>query len=346
VTNLTGLFKPEADEARDNDKNDKLVDLFRNRSELKKEFAALRDEKYQLQDRIKQHQGDTARAQQQMEHLENLLSDREWVHNVVAFYQLRRLAARCTSKLSMFAEQLKQQREQRAHGHLLAEWNEQRAEQAAAIEGEISEQRLNLQLLDDRLQAARNKLGAMNSFVKLFRKKTLEAEMERVVARSETVRAKENELQAALQQVQNLDPPDPEGLDIASKRKINFMILSFVQQLYLHFEEDGLAALAKESTERSVGAVNYGTKYECDEMVERIEKRLDSMNGVSEFADVLQKRAKMIAQHATFRNDDDVVPAPESVATVYSINGNGVVREKHVGLLGENYFAVADALSR
>jgi len=346
VTNLTGLFKPEVDETRDNDKNDKLVDLFRNRSELKKEFAAMRDEKYKLQDRIKQHQGETARVQQQMDHLENLLSDLEWVHNVVAFYQLRRLAAKCTDKLSKFAEQLKQQRERRAHGHLLAEWNEQRGEQAAAVEAKITEQRLNLQLLDDRLQAVRNKLVAMNSFVKLFRKKSLETEIGQIVARSELVKAKENELLAELREIQNIDPPDPEGLDIASKRKINLLIISFVQQLYLHFEDYGLAAMAKESAERSVGAVNYGSKYECDEIVERIEKRLGSMKNVSDFAEVLQKRAKLLADHALFKNEDDVVPASGSVATVYSIDANGVVREKDVSLLGDNYFAVSDALSR
>ena len=113
MANLTGLFKPEPEEKQD---NDKLVDLFRNRAELKKEFAALRDEKYQLQDRIKQHKGETARAQQQMDHLEKLLSDREWVNTVVAYYQLRRLASECSSKLERFAERLKQQREQQATG--------------------------------------------------------------------------------------------------------------------------------------------------------------------------------------------------------------------------------------
>jgi len=343
VTNLTGLFKTEPEETRD---NDKLVDLFRNRAELKKEFAALRDEKYQLQDRIKEHEGATARAQQQLDHLENLLSDREWVHSVVAFYQLRRLAAKCSAKLSKFAEQLKQQREQRAHGHLLAEWNEQRGEQAAAIEAEIGEQRLQSQLLEDRLQAVRHKLAAMNSFVKMFRRNSLEADIDQIVARTERVQAKENELLRALQEIQDVDPPDPEGLDIASKRTINFMILSFVQQLYLHFEEDGLAAMAKESTEKSVGAVNYGSKYECDEITERVEKRLDTVKSVAEFAEVLQKRAKLIAGHAMFRNDDDVVPVPGSVATVYEIDPNGVVREKDLSILGDNYFGVAKALSR
>ncbi len=124
------------------------------------------------------------------------------------------------------------------------------------------------------------------------------------------------------------------------------MILSFVQQLYLHFEEDGLAAMAKEASEKSVGAVNYGTKYECNEIIERIEKRWDSMKSVTEFADVLQKRAKLIADNAVFRSNDDVVPTSGTVATVFSIDVNGVVRKKDANLLGDNYFGVAKVLSR
>ncbi len=343
MTSLTGLFKAEPEETQD---NDKLVDLFRNRAELKKEFAALRNEKYQLQDRVKQHEGATARVQQKMDHLESLLLDREWVHNVVAFYQLRRLAAHCNVKLSKFAEQLKQQKEQRTHGQALNEWNEQRDQQAAAIENEVGEQRLQTQLLEDQLQAQRNKLLAMNGIAKMLRKNNLEAEIDEIAARIELDQAKESELLQSLEKVHNLELPDHEGLDAASKRTINFMILSFVQQLYLHFEEDGLAAMAKEASEKSVGAVNYGTKYECNEIIERIEKRWDSMKSVTEFADVLQKRAKLIADNAVFRSNDDVVPTSGTVATVYSIDLNGVVRKKDANLLGDNYFGVAKVLSR
>src|SRR5210317_479291 len=80
VAGLTDIFKTEqeADEGPD-----KLVGLFRNRVELKKEFAALRNEKYQLQDRVKEHRGSIERVEQRLEHLEALLLDPEWVHNVV-----------------------------------------------------------------------------------------------------------------------------------------------------------------------------------------------------------------------------------------------------------------------
>jgi hypothetical protein len=61
---------------------------------------------------------------------------------------------------------------------------------------------------------------------------------------------------------------------------------------------------------------------------------------------VLQWRAKLIADTASLKHDDDVVPASDTVARVYGINGNGLVREKDVNLVGENYFGVSDVLSR
>lgn len=343
MTSLAGIFKAPSEEAQD---HEKLVDLFRNRAELKKEFASLRNEKYQLQDRIKQHEGATARVQQKMDHLESLLLDREWVHNVVAFYQLRRLAAHCNAKISRFAEGLKQQREQRIHGKALDEWNAQRDAQAALIDQQIGEHRLQTQLLEDQLQAERHRLKMMGGVSKLLRGSNLKAEIEEIEARIETGQAKEAELLSALQGVHNLVPPDNEGLDAATKRSINFMIMAFTQQLYLHWEEDNLAAMAKEASEKSVGAINYGSKYECDEIIERIEKRWESMESVMDFADVMQKRAKLIAEHAVFRSDDDVVPAPGTVATVFAIDANGVVKEKDANLLGDNYFGVAKVLSR
>ena len=57
---LTEIFKSDEEPTRD---TDKLVDLFRNRSELKKEFAALRAEKYSLEDRVKEQRGAIERVE-------------------------------------------------------------------------------------------------------------------------------------------------------------------------------------------------------------------------------------------------------------------------------------------
>ncbi len=343
MASLTGIFKPEAEVEQD---TDKLVDLFRNRAELKKEFAALRNEKYQLQDRIKERQGAVERVQQKLNHLESLLLDPEWVHNVVAFYQLRRLAAHCEAKLERFAEQLKQQREKRVHSKVLFDWNEKRKLESAEVQKRIGAHRMQLQTLEDHLQAERHKLSTMGGISKLFKGRSQAESVEDIEASIAAAQQTEQELLQELDAIETREPPPHQGLDVGTKRSINFMIVAFAQQLYLDYAEDNLAGLAKEASDKSVGAVNYGTKYECDELLEKLVKRRKEIDNRDDSPDLLKHRAKLIAEHAVFRNDDDCVPAPGTVATVYDIDQNGVVRQVDANLLGENYFGVTKILSR
>jgi len=343
VAGLTGLFKPEPEEDHS---DDKLVDLFRNRVELKKEFAALRNEKYELQDRIKEHRGSIERVEQKLQHLESLLLDPEWVHNVAVFYQLRRLAAHCKAKVERFAEELKQQREQRQHAKLLAKWNKQRQIETEDVEARIGEHRMRVHLLEDQLQAERHKLSTMGGISKMFRARQQEEAIEQLRASIDAAQAEEQSLLRELVQIEELAPPPTEGLNIATKRSINFMVLAFAQHLYLQYAEDNLAVLSKESSEKSVGAINYGGKSDCDELLEVLARRKEEVEEAGESAETLKKRARMIAEHAVFRNDDDAVPVPGTVATLFDIDQNGTVRHSDANLLGENFFGVAKALSR
>ena len=343
VANLTGIFKPEQDA---DDDADRLVDLFRNRVELKKEFAALRDEKYSLQDRVKEHRGAIERVEQKLQHLESLLLDPEWVHNVVVFYQLRRLAAHCQAKVERFAEELKQQREQRRYAKVLSEWKKQCRKEMDEVQALIGKRRMRLQLLEDQLQKERHRLSAMGGVSRMFRARQYEESVQRIEALIATVKAQEQKLLTQLARIEELEPPPAEGLDIATKRSINFMVLAFVQQLYLQYADDDLAALSKESIEKSVGAVNYGTKADCDELLELLARRRAAVEQAADSPEILKKRARLIAKHAIFRNDDEAVPAPDTVATLFEIDRNGVVHESDANLLGENYFGVAKVLSR
>ena len=66
----------------------------------------------------------------------------------------------------------------------------------------------------------------------------------------------------------------------------------------------------------------------------------------TEFADILQQRAKLIAEKAVFRNDDDAVPVSGTVSTVFGISDKGVIKTTDANLLGENYWNLAAILSR
>jgi hypothetical protein len=329
VAGLTGIFKTVEEPAQD---SDKLVDLFRNRSELKKEFAALRDEKYRLEDRVKEHRASIERVQQKLNHLEALLLDPEWVHNVVTFYQLRRLAVHCEARLERFAEQLKQQREKRVRDKSLAGWKQEIEQKRRKVESRLGEHRQSMHMLEEQLQAERDKMQA--SCIE-----SIESELAAAGTR-------EAELLAEMERIDGMEPPPHEGLDIAAKRSINFMILSFAQQLYLDFYEDNLATLAKEASDKSVGAVNYGGKVDCDEILERLVERRQEVEQREPDSKILQERARQIARDAEFRGADEAVPTSGSVATVFDIMVNGAISRIDANLLGENYFKVARVLSR
>jgi hypothetical protein len=69
-------------------------------------------------------------------------------------------------------------------------------------------------------------------------------------------------------------------------------------------------------------------------------------DAAKDLADVLQKRAKLIAEKAIFDGDNDAVPASGSVAIVYEITNRGVVKEREANLLGEDYWNLSEIVSR
>lgn len=343
MSSLTAIFGSTQEKEQD---SDKLLNLYWNRAELKKEFAGMRKEQFKLQDRIKQHEGATARLQQKLDHLEDLLVDSEWVHNVVVFYQLRSLAIRCESKLGKFAEQLKQTREKKQNSNLLAKWNEARSEEAREIEQQILLKRDAVQQQEDQLQAERQRLMNMSGFLRFFRRRSVTAMLDDLASTTDRLRQDESELNAAIDEIRERIPPDNAGLDIPTKRSINLMVLSFAQQLYVQFMDDGLVVLIRESREKSVGAVNYGSRYECGQLLDRIHKGSELMEKATDFADVLRARAKLLGQIAEFQNDSEAVPQSASTGVLYQIDSDGVVGESATNMLAENYWGISTVFSR
>ena len=343
MAGLKKIFRTEDEPAQE---PDKLVGLFRNRSELKKEFAALRAEKYRLEDRVKEHRGAIERVEQKLSHLEALLLDPEWVHNVVAFYQLRRLGAHCEARLERFAEQLKLQREKRIRDASLAAWQMAIGRERDAVADKLGEQRRRMQTLQEQLQTERDKMQTMGSMSKLMRGKDQESRIESIESALVSAREDEARLLGELASIDGKAPPPPDGLDVAAKRSINFMILSFMQQLYIDFRDDNLATFAKEASEKSVGAVNYGSKLDSDAIVERLAVRRKEVGRCEPDLAILKARARLIAADAEFRNDEETVPSSASVTTVFDIMPDDTISRTDVNLLGENYFKVGKVLSR
>ncbi len=322
------------------------MELYWNRAELKKEFAGMRKEQFRLKDVIKDQEGAKARLQQKLDHLEDLLVDPQLAHNVIVFYQLRGLGRKCERKVAKFAEQLKQQREKKRHNSVLADFNAGLQKEAGGIKIQLVEKRDEVLHLEDQLQSEQRRLASMSGFKRFFGGRSAMRLIDDLASQLEIAAQDEQVLKEALDEIKNRRPPDHQGLEIPAKRSINLMIIAFAQQLYLHFSASGIAELIKESTEKSVGAINYGTRYECDQLLDRLHKSVESMEQSTEFVDVLQKRAAMLGEIAKFPGNNDAVPVPGTVSTLFQIDSNGVVRQSDANIVGENYWGISKIFSR
>jgi len=344
LTSITAIFGQSREDARD---SDKLLELYWNRAELKKDFADLRNETFRLKDRIRDEKSKAARAQQQLLQLENLLLDPEWVHSVAVFYQLRALNIHLSRKLARFAEQLKQQREQRRHRQLLTEWSAQQGARIAEIDAECDRIDARIAALETDLRETRAGYAAMNRFLRFLRKRATKRALDRITGEHAELRQRRETLREDRAGIEAGGAPDAQGLDMTSKRSINCMILSFAQELFLHFHDDGIASMAREAGIKGAGAIRYGTREECNLVLNRVSRLRQSMPKTSDLADRLQERARILAERARFRADDHAVPDVTTVATVIDMHvESGALREIDASLLADNYWGISQVVSR
>ena len=344
MTSLSALFGNS--QSRSSTENERLLDLYWNRNALKKEFAGLQNEKFKLTDRIKTQKGDIERLKQKLEHLEQLLLEPDWGRSIFVMYQLRGLGRRCTNKIARFAEHIKQQQEQKLHGEAVSRWR-------ASIDADVSEVQADIVALEEQSQGARDEIGqlesgyqSMGTIMRFFRRSSVRRRIEQLNRDIAVLKERTAEKYQLIEEIENREPPDMAGLSLAAKRSINFMILSYAQQLYISFADDELVGLVKEACDKSAGAVRYGTKDECENIVNRVRRAEGSLARGKDFAAELKKRARLISEGAMFKNDDDAVPLPGTVSTLFRIDNADRVLTADANLLGQNYWQLANVMSR
>jgi hypothetical protein len=153
-------------------------------------------------------------------------------------------------------------------------------------------------------------------------------------------------LAEGVDEIRSRKPPDAQGLDIPTKRSINLMILAFTQQMYVRFSNNDLAELIREAGEKSVGAINYGDSRDCQQLLQRMHSCVDKMEQDTDFAGILQRRAKLIGERAKYQSATEAVAIPASVAILFKIDASGKVGESELNLLGANYWGINKILCR
>lgn len=337
---LAGIFR----RGKAAESDEQLLKLYWNRVELKKDFAGLREERYQLQEQIKDREAQTRRVESQLESLENLLVSPDGGYNAIAFYQLRALWRACSAQLKKFAAELRKQQEDRERKKQIMEFNQERQQKLNQLNSKIDAVKAEAEEFKAGSAELESRRNSLKGFWNYFKRREVQNEIDRRQAEVEQFRGRLEKYFEARLQIEGQPWPEFPGLSTSGKRLINIATIALAQHLYIHFCEHNLASLAKDAMQRQPQDVKYGTKQECGYLMEKIRKSLIGMKAALDRTPDIKARTAYFKEKAKYRSESETVPMVESIESL-SLGPTGPVLPRSVtdiNILQDDYWGLYD----
>lgn len=307
-----GLLKRLAGR-RPSAEDQRLVELFRNRAELKKELAAIDDERHRLLDRLKLQEGATMRVEEQLATLEAWLGRPEEGRRSLVYFRLKGLWRTTTHKLEEFADELERQQKDRERRQQIADFERDRRARLGDVDRELVEARVLADQLQAEQKLAQQRLAVMQGFWHYFRRRALEDEVLARSARIESALTMVTDLGDRRHAVEIEAPPVFEDLSVEGRRTVNLAVIACAESLHERLAPGGVAELARQTTLRRVYESNYGTAEQSDALLAATERAVAALEAEAiDLADI-KVRTDRLRRTAHYRSDADTIPARDSV---------------------------------
>ncbi|MES1196715.1 MAG: hypothetical protein ABUL58_07210, partial [Steroidobacter sp.] len=329
--------------------DERLLQLYQNRVELKKEFSRLQDENYHLQQQYKKSEAMHGQTLGKLNQLEEFLGVPENATNALIFYQLMAVWAKATARVVELAQELNVQQLERERRLQLMEFNQKRQRKLAEIDRQLLDAQSNADAADAKLLLLQRKLQTMNRFWHYFKRRELLTTVAPLQTECDAAHVRIEDLHIAHDKWVNEPDPPATGLSITGKRVVNSAILAYAQQLVERLGKDGIAPLARETTTRRVQDASYGDATITKQLLERLQVALKMLRDQSRDLQSLKTNMARLRANASYRTDDDIVPMPESIGTttvrvIAQESSSQKVEYEEVNVLLDNYWELYSAL--
>lgn len=296
--------------------DERLLQLYWNRAELKKELGRLQDQHQELLERIKQHEAAAARSRDQWEELERHLGDPQAAVHALVYFQLRALWRACALKVSRCAEQQRQQQQERERRRQLIEFDQACARRLAECDQRLAAAHAEAEALQGQLQALQHRISAQRGFWNYFRRRRL----------LESAAALHLTWDAAVTQVTDLSDdrlalehqPTPAfaGLSVQGRRNVNTAVIAYAQRLVELLSRDGLAVLALEAKLKRVFDMRYGSREDCARLMSLLRETNILVDNETGDSAALRQRAEELSNGASYRSETDTIPFIDSLGSL------------------------------
>ena len=316
----------------------RLIELFRNRAELKKELATLDEERSRLLDRLKLQEGATIRVEEQLDALEQYLGRPEEGAKCLAHYQLRAVWRAASRRLQQFSTELARQQKDRERKQQLATFERDRRERLSDVDRELVEARVLADQLQAEQKLAQQKLATLQGFWHYLGRRRLQESIEARRLRIEASLSQVAVLEARRRDVEAEQPPAFPGVSLEGRRAVNLAVIACADWLAARLAAGGVAQLARQGTLKRVYDASYGSRDECAAVMQAATRALQELERSREDLADIKTRAERLRAVARYRGEGDAVPV------VTSLHAAGTGTPGTGNVLADEYFEIYRAL--
>jgi hypothetical protein len=298
------------------DEDHRVLELFRNRAELKKAYGGLQEETFRLKDLIKQQEGATQRVQEMLNTLEGRLGTPETAYGALVFYQLRRLWQAGRELLTQFVVDLARQQEERERRAHLAHCNrEQFAKRQNAATQFAAAQSLHAEA-GAHVAELESERARLTRFWHYFKRRALERRVHAAQAGLAEAHVALGQAQLTLEELSREATPEFPGLSLGARRSINLAAIAYAEVLCLRVAtlKTPLMNLAHEATSQREAGDNYGAPQECVLLMGQISRAHKLIAARAGLAEEIRVRGERLQRVARYRAANDGSPLADSIA--------------------------------
>ena len=310
---LTGLFGLNGPAAKS---DDRLLDLYWNRAQLKKEYTSLRKDRYQLLDALTEAEGKAARLAQKIEYLEDLLGDPETASSTVVHYRLRKIWRRGNRRLLDFSSRLREQYERRESEALRKRWNDDIQAKQKSLAKRHADQTKRLKALQHEAEYLTDRINELGGAFQFFKRRVVKLDLATVAANMAQIINDIGELDKRRNHLTVAEMPEFAQLSLESRRAVNLTVLTLAIRLADHYSAHGIIEMAKAAREKTVGTTIYGNSGDCEVILRRIDNLTDLFDQIEQdasFVADLKRHAHELQRVASFNKKSDAIPTPGSM---------------------------------
>ncbi len=301
------LQHPEAPE------DSRIIQLFRNRAELKKTLADALDEVHRMKDRVKLQEAATQRVREQLQRLESFLGQPVSGLHCLVHYQLRELWETGHTRITTLVQELAKAREERERKQFLADLNRQLFERQQVARAAAARAEHAAADVRSRLTNVQSALAASQRWWQYFRRRELLRKRQAVEAQVAAAEAELAEARAELVKIEEAGGARYPGLSLDARRMLNLTVIAAAQVLALRLAPVSLMARMIDAMSRPEARMDGGPDAAMAAMQEIARARANMTQNAQGLATEARRLADFLASQVQYRLPAETLPAEESV---------------------------------